>query len=241
MKLNVGFIKVISLLILANVSYSFLNVFGKKASLELSSITVQSYRVWISLPVLLVTALVLDRDPDNNFWSTFNLESFLRTGLVSLIILVVNNNLYMLGLSLVSPVQAVGLFLLVTVWTSLYMMLFRGESKAVMKIVGIFLAIGGAFGFVDFAEISMDSMDDLIGSLMLLLATFLFTVYFLFTKTITKDIPAASATFWIFFQASLIQLASLYNIDEFDIVNYSKDLWISLILTAIAGTAIPFM
>eukprot|EP01130_Rhizamoeba_saxonica_P005250 TRINITY_DN2106_c0_g1_i1.p1 TRINITY_DN2106_c0_g1~~TRINITY_DN2106_c0_g1_i1.p1 ORF type:complete len:346 (+),score=34.89 TRINITY_DN2106_c0_g1_i1:83-1039(+) len=230
-------IKCVVLLIFGYIAFGFLSPFGKKSLMSISAFTLQAYRNWLSVPLLFVYAAVVDR---KDFWKSFNMETILRCGLVGILSIVGCQQLYLVALSYATAVQAAALFLLALVWTGLYMMIFKGEPVSVLKIIGSILCIAGAILFAGIADFSVESSDELIGCGIVVVCTILYSVYLVKTKDIIKDTPVASMTFWVFATGSFFSLGCLYDYEQFNVTTYSLDLWISLFLTSIVGTAIPY-
>jgi drug/metabolite transporter (DMT)-like permease len=142
--------------------------------------------------------------------------------------------LYFLGLSLTTPINAAVLQVTIPVFVVIFCIAFRGEAKSVFKIAGVVVAIGFSIGLIAVENYSSASIGDVI----IIIMGLSFAGWLTWVGPFTQHFPAFtfnSATFitasFMFGPFMVLQRSRLVSP-----INFSLDLWVSLIIMVLLGT-----
>jgi len=132
--------------------------------------------------------------------------------------------------------------LAIPVWTTLIAILFKKETATVLKIVGILITLGGAVGMLELESIEFES-STLIGNILILVMTLLFSVYLVFTKQMSTGLGPFTTTS-IMFGASGLEALIAFPVPQIvkEITTFmTSEGWVAILMSVIFGTLIPYV
>lgn len=132
-------------------------------------------------------------------------KDILRIALASLFALIMNQGLYMTGLSLTSPINAAVITTLLPVLAMLFAALFIGEPISLKKVAGVMLGLLGAVTLV-LNSSRGSSNGSILGDILCLASPICFAIYLTAFRDLSKKYSAITINKWMFLIASLIYL-----------------------------------
>jgi len=149
---------------------------------------------------------------------------------------------YLYGLRLSTPTNAATLHLAIPVWTTLMSILFKKEKPSVLKFIGILLAIGGALAMLELENLNFEN-ETLIGNMLILAMTLLFSTYLVFTKQFSAGVGPFTTTVFMFAFGGIVALflIPIPPIWKEFTSPVTDETWISVTMSIIFGTTIPYV
>ncbi|KAL6044794.1 hypothetical protein QOT17_023138 [Balamuthia mandrillaris] len=226
-------------LLVVQVSFASLSVFGKKGLHYIDPWPFVCFRVWGSIPFLLVSVLLLDR---HNFIQSIRPKIILKCGLFGLIFLTFNSALYVYGLAKSTANNAATIHLSIPIWTTVFALMFRGEPRGMLKFAGMGIALVGALTMLELEDFQVGG-DVLVGNLMILVMSVIYSLYLVFAKPLLSEISPLCQTFWLFALSGVVMLFSLpFSWSKFAEMGYMpSEGWFSLLLAVVIGTFLPYV
>ncbi|KAL9651874.1 hypothetical protein ABK040_000220 [Willaertia magna] len=182
------------------------------------------------------------------------------------VILMLNQVTFIFGLSMTNATMSGIMQPLIAVMVCIISILLKKESKSIIKIIGVIIAVSGALlmlyistqfkqqfnnnyilidlqNSISSKNLILSKISFFIGTLFLILNCLSVSIYLLLLKNLLeKKIPAITLTFWAFLSASFIPLIiSLYYLPTFNIHKIDKETIIGLFYAGIIHGAFSFV
>lgn len=184
---------------LANVFWGLMAPIGKEALSSISPLMLTTCRmVGAGICFWLLSMFIGSREQIER-------RDMLRIALASLFALILNQGLYMTGLSLTSPINAAVITTLLPVLTMLFAALFIREPINLKKVFGVMLGLLGAITLV--LNSGRDSSNgNIFGDILCLASPIFFAIYLTAFSDLSKKYTAITINKWMFLTASLVYL-----------------------------------
>jgi len=117
------------------------------------------------------------------------------------------------------------------------------ELFSLAKVIGIGCAIGGALVMTEVEKFDL-SGDAMMGNVLVLMMTVLFSLYLVFCKPLVAHLPPLNVSMWIFITANVASVPLvLFYWSEMCAALQITDwkVWMSVALAVVMGTAIPYL
>lgn len=185
------------------------------------------------------------------FWMLFfvsdekkliNRKDIFRFVLCALSALAANQMLFMKGVSLTYPIHASLLLLITPILITLFAAWVLKERITIYKLVGLFLGISGACILILSATTSSEANNILLGDLLIIISTILYTIYFILVKPLMKKYPTMDVMRWVFTFGVIMILPLGWN--EFvDIPwnDYTLTEYLLLFMIVVPGTFLAYI
>jgi drug/metabolite transporter (DMT)-like permease len=164
-------------------------------------------------------------------------KDYARLALYSLLGVVLNQLLFVKGLSLTSSViNATLLATTIPVFTLLVSILLGYESVSLRKAFGVLLAAGGVVYLVDPAHADFSSGKTL-GNILLVTNSLAYGAYIAISKDMLKRYGALTVITWVFVFGSLITIPlGLFSLTGTTLENMSAGVWLAVLYIILAPT-----
>lgn len=160
--------------------------------------------------------------------------------LSSLLGVVVNQWLFVKGLSLTTAVNATLLGTTIPIFTLLVSMAIGKDRASVRRIIGILLAAGGVIYLVgpDRADFSAGSR---LGDVLIIVNSFCYGTYIAISKRLVERYRALTVITWIFILGSLPTFpVGAVSLSGIDIANVHFSVWLAVAYIVLIGTVVCY-
>ncbi len=134
----------------------------------------------------------------NNKNKKIEKKDIIRFILCAFTALAANQMLFMKGVSLTYPIHASLLLLITPILITVFAAWILKEMITVLKLTGLFLGVTGACVLILSADSASNGNDILLGDLLVIMSTFLYTIYFILVKPLMKKYPTMDVMRWVF-------------------------------------------
>lgn len=191
---------------------------------------------------IVVTALVLAcvQAFRGRFWLKRN-EDYWKLAILSLFGVVLNQLLFITGLSLTTASNTSLLAVTIPIFTLAVSSIIGAERLRPRKLLGLILAAVGVILLIDPRKASFSSQTT-IGDLMIVGNSFAYGIYVATSKeTITRN-GAFRSMMWVFIFASIVCVPyGLVSLQTIDVAAVSPGVWMLAVYIAIGATATPYL
>lgn len=125
-------------------------------------------------------------------------KDIIRFILCAFTALAANQMLFMKGVSLTYPIHASLLLLITPILITFIAAWFLKEMITVPKLIGLFLGVTGACILILSGDSATKGNDILLGDLLVIMSTFLYTIYFILVKPLMEKYPTMDVMRWVF-------------------------------------------
>jgi drug/metabolite transporter (DMT)-like permease len=232
------------LLILAQITFGTVNVFGKIALESLEPLPLTCLRYLMSIPFALVLSLIFEMDSLKE-----SLKNFPKTikylGLLGLI----NAGgmaSFFYGLRLSNPINVGILYLSTVPITAAIGMIFNLEERMILKVVGVCFSLGGTLLMAELDKFKSGN-ETLIGDLIIVGTIIAYSVYLVFTGSLSIGLKPFTLSLWMFIFSGLIILIPIIILYPLQIITITSQTyftlngWIAVFIVCIIGTTIPYI
>jgi len=220
--------------------FAGVNVFGKYGMAYVHPIVLIVFRNMGTLPFLVAGVVILERKQVRRCITFSNVVKFTAIGVFTMLL---SQSLYVFGLRLTTATNSATLHLAIPVWTCMICMSCGMELFSLAKVIGIGCAIGGALVMTEVEKFDL-SGDAMMGNVLVLMMTVLFSLYLVFCKPLVAHLPPLNVSMWIFITASIASVPLvLFYWSEMCAALQITDwkVWMSVALAVVMGTAIPYL
>ena len=225
----------ISALIGVQLLFGSLPVIAKVVLTEVPAIALVGIRVLIAALVLLAFQAYRKR-----VWLQ-NRQDYLRLAILGFFGVVLNQLLFIGGLSLTKASNVSLLVITIPIFTLLVSTLIGTERLSSAKVAGVGLAAAGAIILIDPANASFSSATT-IGDLMIILNSLAFSIYVATSKEIVTRNGAFRSMMWVFIFSSVICVPlAIYSFSTVSIASVSSKTWSLVLYISIFATALPYL
>lgn len=187
-------------LILVQIMFGSFAVVGKIALAELPSTGLVALRVGGAAIALWILRSILKQDEAQE---KITKADWLMLAVCSLLGVVLNQFLFIKGLSLSTAINATLLGCAIPIWTLIMSFLLRREQSSMRKIVGCVVAIAGVLYLVNPMQAHFDNAT-VFGDSLLILNTACYGAYLAISQNIIKRLGALRVITWLFTLAALV-------------------------------------
>lgn len=220
-------------LLFVQVTFGAFHVFGKGLLSQLPPLAVVASRSLVSMPLLLVLALRVDRSiPPPRDLARFALLGFLG--------IFANQLLYVFGLQMTSAINAAIIMPSIPVCVALIAWATGAERMTKMKTLGVSLAVAGAVAVLDPARLSHAS-GALWGNALLLGNCLVYAFYLVLQRDLLLRYHPLTVVSWAFGFGGLGILAvSAPTLVHTDFASLTPGAWLSLAYIAVIPSGVNY-
>ncbi len=156
--------------------------------------------------------------------------------------LAANQMLFMKGVSLTYPIHASLLLLITPILITFIAAWVLKEMITVYKIIGLLLGITGACILILSGDSASKGNNILLGDFLVIMSTFLYTIYFILVKPLMQRYPTMVVMRWVFTFGFLMILP--LGLNEFTKIpwgHYSLNEYLLLFMIVIPGTFLAYI
>jgi len=209
--------------VLLAVQFGFgsMHVAAKGVLEHLHPLTLAMIRACSAAPILLVAALVIDRNPPKG-------KDYLHLAILGFFGVFANQLLFIFGLRLTTATNAGILMPSVPVLAALIGVAFRVEKISTVKIAGIALAVVGSLVMLDIGRFSLAGGRAL-GNVLILTNCASFACYLVLQKPLLDRLGPLTVTAWAYvFGAIGISVAGAIGAPKLDIAEVPSWVWFAV-------------
>jgi len=164
-------------------------------------------------------------------------SDYARLAFYSLLGIVLNQILYVTGLSLTKATNTALLAVVIPIFAVIISAAFKYEKFTWLKVAGIILAAGGVVYLIDPAKASFSSQTTQ-GDLLIVLNSFFYAWYVAISKDTFARNGALRSIVWIMIFGTLMSLPfGVYALKDLDFTSVSGSAWLAIIFIIIFPTA----
>ena len=225
----------ISALLCVQLLFGSLPVIAKVVLVEVPAVALVGIRVLIVALVLLAFQIYRRR-----VWLR-NRTDYLRLAILGFFGVVLNQLLFIGGLSLTKASNVSLLVITIPMFTLLVSAIMGTERLTAFKIGGVGLAAAGAIILINPANASFSSATTL-GDLMIILNSLAFSIYVATSKEIVTRNGAFRSMMWVFIFSSVFCVPlAIYSLSATDAAGVSWNTWALVLHISIFATAVPYL
>ena len=225
----------VAALLAVQLLFGSLPVIAKVVLVEVPAIALVGIRVLIVAFVLLAFQIYRKR-----VWLQTRAD-YLRLAILGFFGVVLNQLLFIGGLSLTKASNVSLLVITIPIFTLLVSALVGIERLTAFKIAGVGLAAAGAIILIDPANASFSSATTL-GDLMIILNSLAFSIYVATSKEVVTRNGAFRSMMWVFIFSSVICVPlAIYSLSRTGITGISWNSWALVLYISIFATAVPYL
>ena len=222
-------------LICVQLLFGSLPVIAKVVLTEVPAVVLVGIRVLIAALILLAFQACRRR-----IWLQ-NRKDYLRLAILGFFGVVLNQLLFIGGLSLTKASNVSLLVITIPIFTLLVSTLIGSERLSSAKVAGVGLAAAGAIILIDPANASFSSATT-IGDLMIILNSLAFSIYVATSKEIVTRNGAFRSMMWVFIFSSVICTPlAIYSLSTVSVSGISSTTWALVLYISIFATALPYL
>lgn len=168
-------------------------------------------------------------------------KDYLRLAALGLFGVVLNQLLFIGGLSYTKASNVSLLVVTIPIFTLMIGALIGTEKLTRFKIVGVILAAAGAVILIDPRNASFSSSTTL-GDTMIVLNSLAFGIYVATSKEVVMRNGSFRSMMWVFiFSTVMCAPLAAYSLASIDIASVSTETWIIVVYISIFATAVPYL
>lgn len=225
----------VAALLVVQLLFGSLPVIAKVVLVEIPAVALVGIRVLIAALVLLAFQIYRRR-----VWLQ-NPADYLRLAILGFFGVVLNQLLFIGGLSLTKASNVSLLVITIPIFTLLVSALIGTERLTAFKIAGVGLAAAGAVILIDPANASFSSATTL-GDLMIILNSLAFSIYVATSKEVVTRNGAFRSMMWVFIFSSVICVPmAIFSLSRTGIAGISWNTWALIFYISIFATAVPYL
>ena len=225
----------VAALLVVQLLFGSLPVIAKVVLVEVPAIALVGIRVLIVAFVLLAFQIYRKR-----VWLQTRAD-YLRLAILGFFGVVLNQLLFIGGLSLTKASNVSLLVITIPIFTLLVSALVGIERLTAFKIAAVGLAAAGAIILIDPANASFSSATTL-GDLMIILNSLAFSIYVATSKEVVTRNGAFRSMMWVFIFSSVICVPlAIYSLSRTGITGISWNSWALVLYISIFATAVPYL
>lgn len=225
----------VAALVAVQILFGVLPVIGKFVLATIPAVAFVGLRIAIS--ALLLSAVQLYR---KRIWLQERAD-YWRLAVLSLFGIVLNQLLFIGGLSLTKASNVSLLVVTIPIFTIIISSVIGSEKLNAAKIVGIMLAAAGVILLIDPRAASFSS-ETTLGDLMIILNSFAYGIYVAASKDVMTRNGAVRSATWVFIFASVICIPlGLVSLSRIDVASVPSQIWLIIVFIAIFATALPYL
>lgn len=225
----------VAALLAVQLLFGSLPVIAKVVLVEVPAAALVGIRVLIAALVLLAFQVYRKR-----VWLR-NRADYLRLAILGFFGVVLNQLLFIGGLSLTKASNVSLLVITIPIFTLLVSTLIGTERLTAFKIAGVGLAAAGAIILIDPANASFSSATTL-GDLMIILNSLAFSIYVATSKEIVTRNGAFRSMMWVFIFSSVFCVPlAIYSLSGTGVARVSWNTWALVLYISIFATAVPYL
>ncbi|HQZ83490.1 MAG TPA: DMT family transporter [Pyrinomonadaceae bacterium] len=222
-------------LVAVQLFYGTLPVAGKVVLDHIPPLALVGFRVGITAVVLIIFQTVRGR-----VWLT-NKGDYWRFAVLCFFGVLLNQYLFIGGLSLTSASNASILAVTIPVFTLLISVIFRFERLFLLKVAGIALAAAGVVFLIDPRNASFESATTQ-GDIMMILNSLAFGIYVAVSKDIISRNGPFRSMMWVFIFSSIIAVpVGAFSLSSVDLSQIPASVWTLIAYIGIGATAAPYL
>jgi drug/metabolite transporter (DMT)-like permease len=169
-------------------------------------------------------------------------KDIIRFILCAFTALAANQMLFMKGVSLTYPIHASLLLLITPILITVFAAWVLKEMITVQKLIGLFLGVTGACILILSGNSASKGNDILLGDLLVIMSTFLYTMYFILVKPLMKIYQTMNVMRWVFTFGLLMILPLGWNeFIEIPWKQFKLTEYLILFLIVIPGTFLAYI
>lgn len=155
---------------------------------------------------------------------------------------VINQILFIKGLSLTLPIHAALLALGTPIFITFVAAWLDKESLTVLKIIGLGLGVGGALILVTGREGSGEAKDIVLGNILVIINAISYAFYFSLVKPLMKEYKPLHVLRWIFTLGLPFMLAFGWrSLTEVDWKQFGELEWAAIVMVVVAATFLAYL
>ncbi len=209
-------------------------IFGNVALRAISSTTL------VTLRIVGAAAVFVLLQPKVGELRTIPRKDLLRLMLCSLLGVVVNQLIFVKGLSLTTVINATLLGTTIPVFTLLVSIAFRYDRVSLRRIVGITLAACGVIYLVDPLRAQFSSQTTL-GNLLIVINSFCYGNYIAISKDLFNRYGALKVITWLFGLGCLFTLpVGIYNLSSEKLQAVDATVWLVMVYIVLVPTVAAY-
>lgn len=162
--------------------------------------------------------------------------------LCSLTAIVLNQMLFIKGLSYTFPIHASLLTLITPIMIAIIAAYLLKEKLTIEKVIGLLLGLSGALLLIATKEATTQTDNIILGDFLILLSSVAYTFYFILVKPLTNLYNAIHVMRWVFTFGFIVALP--LSVSEFSQITWHvfvfKD-WCLLFLLSVPGTFLAYV
>lgn len=169
-------------------------------------------------------------------------KDIIRFILCAFTALAANQMLFMKGVSLTYPIHASLLLLITPILITVFAAWVLKEMITVQKLIGLFLGVTGACILILSGNSASKGNDIILGDLLVIMSTFLYTMYFILVKPLMKKYQTMNVMRWVFTFGLLMILPLGWN--EFSEIPWNQfklTEYLILFMIVIPGTFLAYI
>jgi len=225
----------IAALICVQLLFGSLPVIAKAVLTEVPAVALVGVRVVIAALILFAFQAFRKR-----IWLQ-NRKDYLRLAILGFFGVVLNQLLFIGGLSLTKASNVSLLVITIPIFTLLVSTVIGTERLSPAKIAGVGLAAAGAIILIDPANASFSSTTT-IGDLMIILNSLAFSIYVATSKEIVTRNGAFRSMMWVFIFSSIICVPlAIYSLSTISVTGVSSQTWTLVLYISVFATALPYL
>ena len=168
-------------------------------------------------------------------------KDYLRLAVLGLFGVVLNQLLFIGGLSYTKASNVSLLVVTIPIFTLLISSLIGTETLTRFKIIGVLLAAAGAVILIDPRNASFSSSTTL-GDMMIILNSLAFGIYVATSKDVVTRNGSFRSMMWVFiFSTVMCAPLAAYSLASIDIRSISISTWAIVVYISIFATAVPYL
>lgn len=188
----------------ANVMWGLMAPIGKSALQEFSPLSLTTFRMVGAAAAFWLLSLFLKQEHVDH-------RDMLKIFFASLFALVLNQGVFIFGLSLTSAIDASIVTTMLPIITMVVAAVYLKEPITNKKVVGIFVGAMGALILILSSQSSASGGGNIWGNLLCMVAQLSFAVYLTAFKGLSQKYSAVTVNKWMFMYASLCYIPFSYR------------------------------
>lgn len=188
----------------ANIMWGLMAPIGKSALQEFSPLSVTTFRMVGAAAAFWILSIFCKQEHVNH-------RDMLTIFFASLFALVLNQGVFIFGLSLTSPIDASIVTTTLPIITMIVAAIYLKEPVTNKKVLGIFVGAIGALTLILGSNSSGAGGSSIWGDLLCLLAQLSFSIYLTVFKGLSQRYSAVTINKWMFIYASMCYIPFSYH------------------------------
>lgn len=169
-------------------------------------------------------------------------KDLMLMALAGLLGIVGDQGLFILGLSMASPVDGAVISFIIPVFTFVLSIVFLKQKTTLRKAIGIALGFIGAALMVLSTTKAGDKSGSVLGDIIIIIAMFSFSSYLIFFADLIKKYRIDVMMKWMFLAASVyVAPIFFYELDVETLSQVGLIPWSELLYVIVGGTFVPFL